>query len=148
MGSARVIPASCPPKRRSLLQEDMSEEVVIEDIKKGLMKEKLVVPEFEGRDNSERNENIEQRLRKQSQNKVDGFQKETEKKTERKGVKAATREAIGDSYEKAREQQKAKKEEEQKERKREEERIVMKRREEKRDNDVRKEKGGGKRKGS
>merc|ERR1711971_437034 len=41
-----VIPASCPPKRRSLIQENMNEEVIIEDVKKGPMKEKLL-PEFE-----------------------------------------------------------------------------------------------------
>merc|ERR1711974_313253 len=57
-----VIPASCPPKRRSLIQENMNEEAMKEDIKKGPMKEKLLVPEFEGRDKSERNANVEQRL--------------------------------------------------------------------------------------
>merc|ERR1711913_102964 len=121
-----VIPASCPPKRRSLIQENMNEEVMKEDIKKGPMKEKLLVPEFEGRDKSERNANVEQRLdrglRKQPQKKEGGFQKKMplEKNSfeqERKGIKGTTREANDDCYEKAREQEEViqvRKEEEQK----------------------------------
>merc|ERR1712192_40962 len=97
-----VIPSSCPPKRRSLIQENMNEEVIIEDVKK----EKLV-PEFEGRDNSQRNANAEQRLRKQPQNKEGGLKKEKpgEENTfekERKGIKAITGEANGESHGKTR----------------------------------------------
>merc|ERR1711933_116502 len=106
-------------------------------------KEKLLVAEFEGRDRSERNANVEQRLdtgdlRKQPEKKEGGFQKEmpSEKNNfeqERKEIKGTTRHVNGDSYEKAREHEEviqAKKEEEQKERKREEERKILKKQEE------------------
>merc|ERR1712037_414338 len=78
--SASRVPASCPPKRRSLIQENMNEEVVIEDMKKGPTKEKLVGPKFEGRDNSERNANVEQRLeRKKRPQKEEEAKKEEER---------------------------------------------------------------------
>merc|ERR1712083_779018 len=141
---SNLIPASCPPKRRSLMQENMNEEVMIKDTKKAPTKEKLL-QDFEGRDSSERNANAEQRqdkgLRKQRENKEGGSQKEMSREEERKvgndEIKGTVREANGDSDGKSRGCEAvigAKREEEQKlqERKKEEERIVLNQIEEKR----------------
>merc|ERR1712083_1195894 len=85
---SNLIPASCPPKRRSLMQENMNEEVMIKDTKKAPTKEKLLL-EFEGRDSSERNANAEQRqdkgLRKQRENKEGGSQKKNDSGGRKKG---------------------------------------------------------------
>merc|ERR1712083_770483 len=99
---SNLIPASCPPKRRSLMQENMNEEVMIKETKKAPTKEKLL-QEFEGRDSSERNANAEQRqdksLRKQRENKESGSQKEMTREEERKvrNDEIKGREANGDS---------------------------------------------------
>merc|ERR1712083_1149398 len=155
---SNLIPASCPPKRRSLMQENMNEEVMIKDTKKAPTKEKLLL-EFEGRDSSERNANAELRqdkgLRKQREDKEGGSQKEMTREEERKvgndEIKGRGREANGDSDGKSRGHEAmtgAKREEEQKlqERKNEEEMIVLNKIEEKRkidkkiDDEKRKEK--------
>merc|ERR1712107_716321 len=131
-----IIPASCPPQRRSLIQENVNEEVIIEGIMKGPIKDKL---EIEGQDSSDKNINAKQQIASKVL-KESGFQQELpngEGKSEQnrnndlKGRTKVTRGA--DSSGKAHRQEEVIQEEQKvQERKREEERMIKKKREEKR----------------
>ena len=136
-----IIPASCPPQRRSLIQENVNEEVIIEGIMKGHIKDKL---ELEGQDSSDKNIDAKQRIASKVL-KESGFQQELpngESKSEQNrnnDLKGRTKVTSGaDSSGKAHRQEEVIQEEQKvQERKREEERMIKKKREEKRKIDQR-----------